>query len=176
MESIDGSKGHKQSKLARFLPSEREGVGLAVGSALLWCKLRDSSSASFFTKITDEVSRCMESDRTFSREVVKHFVQNGIFGGIPQYAVEKWIQRECLQKTGADLIQFTKDTVQNFLYPPLPRICRIGRRLRKSQGAVREGERGRHFAVQAAWRARRMDTGRLSLAEHLDRPRRESWH
>ena len=38
------------------------------------------------------------------------------------------------------------------------------------------GERGRHFAVQAAWRARRMDTGRLSLAEHLDRPRRESWH
>ena len=46
---------------------------------------------------------------------MKHFVQNGIFGDI-QHAVEKWIQRECLQKTGADLIQFTKDTVENFLY------------------------------------------------------------
>ena len=116
MESIHGSKGHKQSKLAQFLPSEREGVGLAVGSALLWCKLRDSSSASFFTKITDEVTRCMESDRTFSKEVMKHFVQNVIFGGIPQYAVEKWIQRECVLKQGDELVQFTKDTVENFLY------------------------------------------------------------
>ena len=42
----------------------------------------------------------MKGDRDFSKEDMVHFVQNKIFGGIPQYAVERWIQYACLGKEG----------------------------------------------------------------------------
>ena len=114
MESIHRNQGGASSKRAQ--PSEKEGMGLTVGAAMLWCKLRDSSSGAFFTKITEEVNRCQEGDRTFSKEDMVHFVQNKLFGGIPQYAVERWIQHECLGKQGDALVAFKKDTVQNFMY------------------------------------------------------------
>ena len=40
MESLHRNKGGAKSKRAE--PSEKEGMGLAVGAAMLWCKLRDS--------------------------------------------------------------------------------------------------------------------------------------
>ena len=83
MESLHRNKGGASSKRAE--PSEKEGMGLAVGAAMLWCKLRDSTSGAFFTKIAEEVKRCMDGDRTFSKEDMVHFVQNKLFGGIPQY-------------------------------------------------------------------------------------------
>ena len=49
-----------------------------------------STSGAFFTKIAEEVKRCMDGDRTFSKEDMVHFVQNKLFGGIPQYAVERY--------------------------------------------------------------------------------------
>ena len=79
MESLHRNKGGAKSKRAE--PSEKEGMGLAVGAAMLWCKLRDSSSGAFFPKISEEVKRCMEGDRDFSKEDMVHFVQNKIFGG-----------------------------------------------------------------------------------------------
>ena len=86
MESLHRNKGGAKSKRAE--PSEKEGMGLAVGAAMLWCKLRDSSSGAFFPKISEEVKRCMEGDRDFSKEDMVldmvHFVQNKIFGGIPR--------------------------------------------------------------------------------------------
>ena len=39
-----------------------------------------------------------------------------LFGGIPQYAVERWIQYACLGKEGDELVAWQKDTVQNFMY------------------------------------------------------------
>ena len=90
MESLHRNRGGASSKRAE--PSEKEGMGLAVGAAMLWCKLRDSTSGAFFTKIAEEVKRCMDGDRTFSKEDMVHFVQNKLFGGIPQYAVERWIR------------------------------------------------------------------------------------
>ena len=102
MESLHRNKGGAKSKRAE--PSEKEGMGLAVGAAMLWCKLRDSSSGAFFPKISEEVKRCMEGDRDFSKEDMVHFVQNKIFGGIPQYAVERWIQYACLGKEGDELV------------------------------------------------------------------------
>ena len=114
MESLHRNKGGASSKRAE--PSEKEGMGLAVGAAMLWCKLRDSTSGAFFTKIAEEVKRCMDGDRTFSKEDMVHFVQNKLFGGIPQYAVERWIQHEYLGKEGDALVALQKDTVQNFMY------------------------------------------------------------
>ena len=78
MESLHRNKGGAKSKRAE--PSEKEGMGLAVGAAMLWCKLRDSTSGAFFTKIAEEVKRCMDGDRTFSKEDMVHFVQNKLFG------------------------------------------------------------------------------------------------
>lgn len=114
MDSLHRNKGGAKSKLAE--PSEKEGMGLAVGAAMLWCKLRDSSSGAFFPKISAEVKRCMEGDRDFSKEAMVHFVQNKIFGGIPQHAVERWIQYACLGKEGDELVAWQKDTIQNFMY------------------------------------------------------------
>ena len=45
MESLHRNKGGAKSKRAE--PSEKEGMGLAVGAAMLWCKLRDSTSGAF---------------------------------------------------------------------------------------------------------------------------------
>ena len=45
MESLHRNKGGASSKRAE--PSEKEGMGLAVGAAMLWCKLRDSTSGAF---------------------------------------------------------------------------------------------------------------------------------
>ena len=57
MDSLHRNKGGAKSKRAE--PSEKEGMGLAVGAAMLWCKLRDSSSGAFFPKISEEVKRCI---------------------------------------------------------------------------------------------------------------------
>tara|TARA_B100000795_G_scaffold24483_1_gene16370 strand:- start:190 stop:1104 length:915 start_codon:yes stop_codon:yes gene_type:complete len=116
MESLYGQTGGRKSKFTDQMPSEREGMGLAVGAALLFCKLRDASCQAFWCKISDEVVRCMESDRTFSKDVMKRFVVDKLFGGIPQYAIETWIQHACLLLTGEDLIAWKKETVENFMY------------------------------------------------------------
>ena len=38
----------------------------------------------------------MESDRSFDKEIMKKFVVDKIFGGIPLHAIETWIQHACL--------------------------------------------------------------------------------
>ena len=50
MHSLHRTSGGKQSKRTH-LPSESEGFALAIGAALQWAKLRDSSSKVFFTSM-----------------------------------------------------------------------------------------------------------------------------
>ena len=50
MHSLHRTSGGKQSKRTH-MPSESEGFALAIGAALQWAKLRDSSSKAFFTYV-----------------------------------------------------------------------------------------------------------------------------
>ena len=61
MESLHRNKGGAKSKRAE--PSEKEGMGLAVGAAMLWCKLRDSSSGAFFPKISEDMGSLIQKNR-----------------------------------------------------------------------------------------------------------------
>ena len=45
-------------------PTEREGFALAVGAAMQWTKLRDSSNPMFFTSISEAVRRCEGTELT----------------------------------------------------------------------------------------------------------------
>ena len=92
MESIHRHSGGKELK-RKNVPTEREGMALTVGAAMLWVKLRDSSAPAFFRTISDLVKHCEGTDRDFDRDDMVWFVQERVFGGIPQYAVETWVQR-----------------------------------------------------------------------------------
>ena len=104
-------------KLTRTVPSEREGLALAVGAAMQWSKLRDSNNPQFFLSIAVAVKDCEGTERNWQNEDMTFFVQQRLFGGIPQYAVEKWIQREFLTiKGAANLKEKRADVIQNFMY------------------------------------------------------------
>ena len=49
--------GAKQSKFIE--PTQREGLALAVGAAMQWSKLRDSSNPMFFKSIADAVNEAL---------------------------------------------------------------------------------------------------------------------
>ena len=56
MHSLHRHTGGKPNGRAHH-PSESEDFGLAIGGALQWAKLRDSSSKQFFPAIANEVKR-----------------------------------------------------------------------------------------------------------------------
>ena len=115
-----GKGGAKQSKFIE--PTQREGLALAVGAAMQWSKLRDSSNPMFFKSIAEAVKRCEGTERDWRDEDIKFFVQQRVFGGIPQYAVEAWIQREFRGVKGAEIQVKRADVVQNFMYKYLATI------------------------------------------------------
>ena len=166
MESLHRNKGGASSKRAE--PSEKEGMGLAVGAAMLWCKLRDSTSGAFFTKIAKGVKRCMDGDRTFSKEDMVHFVQNKLFGGIPQYAVERWIQHEYLGKEGDALVALQKDTVQNFMYRSVDSGAEYAEALKLCRRACMDE------ILPGSYSARRL-AGGLSGGSRIFSPRTSGW-
>ena len=98
------------------MPSEREGMALAVGAALLWGKLRTSASKAFFVKISDEVRRCEGVERDFTRDDMLHFVQEVLFNGLTQKTIEQWVQRSTLHLKGEALVAFQKNLVENVMY------------------------------------------------------------
>lgn len=112
--------GGKQCKFVE--PTQREGLALSVGAAMQWSKLRDSCNPNFFKSIADAVKRCEGTERDWSNEDLKFFVMQRLFGGIPQYAVETWIQREFLGVKGADIQVKRADVIQNFMYKYLASI------------------------------------------------------
>ena len=114
MQSLFHNKGGRPSKQAT--PGEREGFALAVAAAMQWSRLRDSSNPMFFPNIVANVKRMEGTERDWSKAEMTHFVQNVLFGGIPQYAVETWIQKEFLGKRGEQVIEHRKAIVEYFLY------------------------------------------------------------
>ena len=114
MHSLFSASGARKSK--HTLPNEREGFALAVGASMQWSKLRDSSNPMFFHNIVEEVKRCEGTERDWSKEQMVHFVQAKLFGGIPQYAVEKWIQSEFLGKRGDEITEHRKALIEVFIY------------------------------------------------------------
>ena len=114
MHSLFSASGARKSK--HTLPNEREGFALAVGASMQWSKLRDSSNPMFFHNIVEEVKRCEGTERDWSKEQLVHFVQAKLFGfgGIPQYAVEKWIQSEFLGKRGDEITEHRKALIEVF--------------------------------------------------------------
>ena len=91
MHSLHRTSGGKQSKRTH-LPSESEGFALAIGAALQWAKLRDSSSKVFFTSIANEVKRCEATEQDWTKEEMVYFVHDKVFGSIPQLEVENYLQ------------------------------------------------------------------------------------
>ena len=112
--SLHRSKGGKACQ--RVEPSEREGFGLAVGAAMQWSKLRDSTNPQFFPSIAAAVKDCEGTERNWVKDDISFFVQQRLFGGIPQYAVEKWIQREFMGVKGSDLVAKRRDVIEQFIY------------------------------------------------------------
>ena len=110
MHSLFSASGARKSK--HTLPNEREVFALAVGASMQWSKLRDSSNPMFFHNIVEEVKRCEGTERDWSKEQMVHFVQAKLFGGIPQYAVEKWIQSEFLGKRGDEITEHRKAIIE----------------------------------------------------------------
>eukprot|EP00966_Prymnesium_polylepis_P299663 6924880-Prymnesium_polylepis.1 len=118
---LHGGKGGKQS--ARVEPTEREGLALAVGAAMQWSRLHESSNKMFFTSIAVAVKGCDGTERDWRDEDLKFFVMQRLFGGIPQYAVETWIQREFMGVKGSEALKLKRaDVIQNFLYKYLSTV------------------------------------------------------
>lgn len=103
-------------------PTEREGFALAVGSIMQWSKLRDSCNPNFFPSIACAVKRCEGTERDWDKDDIIFFVQQRLFGGIPQYAVETWIQREFMGIKGTELVAKRADVIQNFMYKYLATV------------------------------------------------------
>ena len=114
MQSLFTNKGGRPGKLAT--PSEREGLALAVAAAMQWSKLRDSSNKMFFTNVAATVKRLEGTERDWTKVEIVQFVQNTLFGGIPQYAVEAWIQKEFLPKRGEQITEHRRVIIENFMY------------------------------------------------------------
>ena len=114
MQSLFNSKGGRPSKQAT--PGEREGLALAVAAAMQWSKLRDSSNKMFFTNIAATVKRLEGTERDWTKAEMVQFVQNTLFGGIPQYAVEAWIQKEFIPKRGEQITEHRRVIIENFMY------------------------------------------------------------
>ena len=70
----------------------------------------------FFTNIAATVKRLEGTEREWTKAEMVHFVQNSLFGGNPQYAVEAWIQKEFLAKRGEQVTEHRKVIIENFLY------------------------------------------------------------
>ena len=67
MSSLHNRHGGKVTQRTN-VPSESEGLALAVGCALFWCKVRDSTHSDFFSTIAFEVNRASSrATSTFSR-------------------------------------------------------------------------------------------------------------
>ena len=104
-------------------PTEREGFALAVGAVMQWTKLRDSSNPMFFTSISEAVRRCEGTERCWSNTDMTFFVMQRLFGGIPQYAVEKWIQHEFMGVKGKEAILEKRfDVISSFAYKYLSTV------------------------------------------------------
>eukprot|EP00966_Prymnesium_polylepis_P322617 7378866-Prymnesium_polylepis.1 len=117
---LHGGKGGKQTQ--RVEPSEREGFALAVAAAMQWSKLRDSSNPMFFRSIANAVKDCEGTERNWLDVDLKFFVMQRVFGGIPQYAVEQWIQREFMGIQGNAIHDKRADVIENFLYKYLSTV------------------------------------------------------
>ena len=116
MQSLHRASG-KTTK--HNLPNEREGLALAAAAAMQWSQVRDSCSPMFFPSIADAVKQIEKehgTERTWSRDDVVFFVQERLFAGIPQYAVEKWIQKEFLGKRGTEIIDCRFAVIRNFIF------------------------------------------------------------
>ena len=89
---MHGNYGGKKSA-AQHEPSEVEGFALAVGCAMFWCKLRDSTNPIFFRVIAEEVKRAEATQQVWSREEMKQLFHNKVLCGIGQDGVKRHIQR-----------------------------------------------------------------------------------
>ena len=121
-QSLHRGRGGKGKKCSRTEPTEREGLALAAGAAMQWSKLRDSSNPQFFPSIAQAVKRCEGTERDWDNDDISFFVTQRLFGGIPQYAVEKWIQREYMGVKGAELVNKRAETICNFIYKYLATV------------------------------------------------------
>eukprot|EP00966_Prymnesium_polylepis_P158424 3662142-Prymnesium_polylepis.1 len=59
----------------------------------------------FFENIVNTVKRLEGTERQWTKAEMVQFVQNSLSGGIPQYAVETWIQKEFLSKRGSEVTE-----------------------------------------------------------------------
>ena len=119
--SLHRAKG--AGKQSRFVePSQREGFALTVGAIMQWSRLRDCSNPMFFTNMVQAVKDCEGTERNWQEDDIKFFVTQRVFGGIPQYAVEQWIQRAFMGIKGPAIVTKRAEIIENFIYKYLSTV------------------------------------------------------
>ena len=135
--SLHRANGAKtQSKFVE--PSEREGFALAVGAIMQWSRHRDCSNPMFFKNIGIAVKDCDGTERNWHEDDIKYFVTQRLFGGIPQYAVEQWIQRYFMGLKGDAINAKRVDIIENFIYKHLSTVDAMVPQVRENV-ALEEG-------------------------------------
>ena len=107
--------GGKQS--SQRLPSDAEGLALAVGTAMQWAKLRDCSNRMFFTNVAAECKRLKCTPAVWTHDEMTYFTTQKVFNSIPQKGIERYLQRKWLGVRGADnTLALFKEFVESVLY------------------------------------------------------------
>ena len=112
--SLFRAKGGRQTKMR--VPSDAEGLALAVGAAMQWARLRDASNRMFFTNVATEVKRLKCTPSDWSHDEMRNFVHERVFNSIPQKGLEKYLQRSFAGLDRAGRAQHFKEFVESVMY------------------------------------------------------------
>ena len=114
MHSLFRANGGRKKTIAT--PSEKEGLALAVAAAMKWSLLRDASNTHFFTNIADTCKRLDCTERRWTHAEMTSFVHNDVFNGIPQYAVQRWLEQKFLSLKGVAITEERIEVIQSVIY------------------------------------------------------------
>ena len=109
-------------KCAVRLPSEAEGLALAVAAAMLWAKLRTSANPVFFDTIASECKRLKCTPSVWTRSEMVYFVHQKVFNTIPQEGLENYLTRKMSFVKKEERAQFFQEFVESVLYKYLATV------------------------------------------------------
>eukprot|EP00966_Prymnesium_polylepis_P113975 2634321-Prymnesium_polylepis.1 len=121
--SLFRAKGARKSR--QRLPSDAEGLALAVGAAMQWARLRDSSHPQFFLNVAMECKRLKCTPSNWSHEEMRNFVQEHVFSSIPQKGVHNYLQRRWSGLNRDGRLENFKDFITSVIYKYLA-TCEAG--------------------------------------------------
>ena len=108
---------------SKRLPSDAEGLALAVGTAMQWAKLRDCSNPQFFLNIASACKRLKCTPSMWTHEEMTYFTTEKVFNSIPQKGIERYLSRKWIGVRGAsNMLPLFKDFVESIMYKYLATV------------------------------------------------------